>query len=382
MKEEGMVHLLALTVFIAMVGVGIIAPIIPIYAERLGATGLWIGFIYAGFAISRAIFMPLIGELSDRRGRKFFITIGLLLYSIISLGYVYSTTVVELASVRFISGLGSAMVTPVAFAYAAEIAPLRGEGRVLGEVGMALSVGIGIGVFLGGVLSDRFGIAVPFYTMGTLSCLTLILVIWSFPSEENPVFRSHVGGGRVNLGHILGYDLVKGVSAFRFVNSFSIGAIMSFLPIFATRLDITPTGIGILLSVNIMLAGILQPYFGRFADRINRVWLIFSGSILTTIALLLIPYTGSFRGLLLLNLLMGAGGAIAVPASLAMMADVGRDDGMGALMGIYNAAMSMGMATGPIISGIIMDIMGIQEVFTLAGMISLIGSLYFLRRVG
>ncbi|HDM36754.1 MAG TPA: MFS transporter, partial [Candidatus Syntrophoarchaeum butanivorans] len=145
---------------------------------------------------------------------------------------------------------------------------------------------------------------------------------------------------------------------------------------------ITPTGIGILLSVNIMLAGILQPYFGRFADRINRVWLIFSGSILTTIALLLIPYTGSFRGLLLLNLLMGAGGAIAVPASLAMMADVGRDDGMGALMGIYNAAMSMGMATGPIISGIIMDIMGIQEVFTLAGMISLIGSLYFLRRVG
>ncbi|HDM36832.1 MAG TPA: MFS transporter, partial [Candidatus Syntrophoarchaeum butanivorans] len=102
MKEEGMVHLLALTVFIAMVGVGIIAPIIPIYAEKLGATGLWIGFIYAGFAISRAIFMPLIGELSDRRGRKFFITIGLLLYSIISLGYVYSRTVVELASVRFI----------------------------------------------------------------------------------------------------------------------------------------------------------------------------------------------------------------------------------------------------------------------------------------
>lgn len=371
-----MVHLLALTVFIVMVGVGIIAPIIPLYADSLGATGFWIGFIYAGFAISRAIFMPLIGKLSDTRGRKIFITLGLLLYSLISLGYVYSTDVYELAGVRIISGLGSAMVTPIAFAYAAEIAPERGEGKVLGEVGMALSVGIGVGVLLGGALSDHFGMAVPFYTMGALSAFTLILVIWLFPGEHHEVRRR--GSGGYSFKKILGYDVVKGVSSFRFVNSFAIGAIMSFLPIYATGLEITPTGIGILLSVNIMLAGIFQPYFGAFADRINRVWLVFSGSIISSITLLLIPFAGTFNHLLLLNIVMGAFGAIAVPASLAMMTDVGRDAGMGSVMGVYNSAMSAGMATGPIISGLIMDAWDLDQVFILAGTISCLGSLYFL----
>ncbi len=377
-----MIHLLALTVFIVMVGVGIIAPILPLYADSLGATGLWIGFIYAGFAISRAIFMPLIGKLSDTRGRKIFMTLGLLIYSFISLGYVYSTNVYELAGVRLISGLGSAMVTPIAFAYAAEIAPKRGEGKVLGEIGMALSLGIGVGVFLGGVLSDRFGVAVPFYTLGALSAFTLILVVWLFPNADYELRRREKQGNHSNIRQILSYDVVKGVCSFRLVNSFAIGAIMTFIPIYATGLEITPTGVGILLSVNIMLTGIFQPYFGSFADRTSRVWLVFSGSILTSIVLLLIPYAVSFNHLLILNIMMGICGAIAVPASLAMMTDIGRDEGMGSVMGIYNSAMSVGMATGPIISGIIMDAVGVHEVFTLAGVISGLGSLYFLWRTG
>ena len=53
-----------------MVGVGIIAPILPIYAENLGATGLWVGVIFSGYAISRMFLLPFIGRFSDRRGRK------------------------------------------------------------------------------------------------------------------------------------------------------------------------------------------------------------------------------------------------------------------------------------------------------------------------
>jgi len=374
-----MIHLLALTVFIVMIGVGIIAPILPLYADGLGATGFWIGFIYAGFAISRAIFMPLIGRLSDQRGRKLFITLGLLLYSFISLGYVYSTNVYELAGVRLISGFGSAMVTPIAFAYAAEIAPKNGEGRVFGEMGMALAVGIGIGVLIGGLLSDRFGMAVPFYTMGALSALTLILVLWRLPNQGEEIQTGVSRGG--NIKEILRYDIVRGVCAFRFVSTFSIGAIMSFIPIYATGLGITPTGIGIILSVNIMLAGIFQPFFGSFADRANRVRLVFSGSIIYSIALLLIPYAGSFKSLLLLNLIMGTGGAIAIPASLTMLTDIGREEGMGSILGVYNSAMSFGMATGPIVAGVVMDMIGVRQIFTLSAVISIIGSFYFLRRV-
>lgn len=361
-----------------MVGVGIIAPILPLYADSLGATGFWIGFIYAGFAISRTIFMPIIGRLSDQRGRKLFITLGLLLYSFISLGYVYSRNVYELAGVRLISGFGSAMVTPIAFAYAAEVAPMDGEGRVFGEMGMALAVGIGIGVLIGGLLSDHFGMAVPFYTLGVLSTFTLILVLWRLPNQRSEIQSGVSRGG--NLRKILRYDLVKGVCVFRFVSAFSIGAIMSFIPIYAAGLEITPAGIGILLSVNIVLAGLFQPFFGSFADRRNRVQLVFWGNIIFSVALLLVPYAGSFRSLLILNFIMGTGGAIALPASLTMLTDIGREEGMGSILGVYNSAMSLGMATGPIVAGVVMDMIGVSQIFTLSAVISIIGSLYFLGR--
>jgi len=65
--------ILALSVFSSMLGIGIIAPLLPLYAENMGATGIWVGIIFAGFSISRVIFLPVIGRLSDRSGRKLFI---------------------------------------------------------------------------------------------------------------------------------------------------------------------------------------------------------------------------------------------------------------------------------------------------------------------
>ena len=73
-----------------MLGNGIIVPLLPIYAEGLGASGFWIGVIFSGFAISRSIFMPIVGRWSDKRGSKVFIATGLFISAIISLGYILS----------------------------------------------------------------------------------------------------------------------------------------------------------------------------------------------------------------------------------------------------------------------------------------------------
>ena len=117
---------LFISVFAAMLGLGIIAPLMPIYARSLGASGIWLGIIFAGFSLSRGIFMPIIGKLSDRKGRKRFITLGLLLYSVISLVYLLAGNVYYLTTVRLFHGLASAMVIPVARAYIGEIAE-KGE---------------------------------------------------------------------------------------------------------------------------------------------------------------------------------------------------------------------------------------------------------------
>ena len=78
--------ILALCMFSATLGIGIVSPLLPLYARDLGATGIWLGIIVAAYSLSNSIAVPIVGRLSDQKGRKAFITFGLLAYAIISLG--------------------------------------------------------------------------------------------------------------------------------------------------------------------------------------------------------------------------------------------------------------------------------------------------------
>ena len=121
--------ILALSIFSSMLGVGIIAPLLPLYAENMGATGLWIGIMFAAFSVSRTLIMPIAGRLSDRRGRKLFLSIGLFTYALISLGYIWAGSVSQLTLVRLIQGIAAGMIIPIAQAYVGDISPVGEEGK-------------------------------------------------------------------------------------------------------------------------------------------------------------------------------------------------------------------------------------------------------------
>ena len=172
-------NVLFISAFAAMLGLGIIAPLMPIYAKNLGATGIWLGIIFSGFSLTRAIFMPIIGRLSDKKGRKRFITSGLLSYSLISLLYPLAAKVYYLTGVRLIHGLASAMVVPVAMAYIGDIAEKGKEGSYMGTFNMALLLGTGAGPFLGGFINDSFGIAPVFYAMAGFTAIAFLAVSYT-----------------------------------------------------------------------------------------------------------------------------------------------------------------------------------------------------------
>ncbi len=114
--------ILAVSLFSAMLGIGLVSPLLPLYAQDLGASGTQLGIIFAAYGISNSVFTPIMGRLSDRRGRKNFLIIGLLLYSIISLGYVWADNVSQLTLVRAIQGAAGAMIIPIAMAYCCQSA--------------------------------------------------------------------------------------------------------------------------------------------------------------------------------------------------------------------------------------------------------------------
>jgi DHA1 family multidrug resistance protein-like MFS transporter len=162
---------LSLSIFVAMVGMGIIAPLMAIYAEDLGASGIWLGIIMGSFSFSRLVFMPIVGRISDKTGRKRFITIGLLVYCLFSLAYIHALNPQSLAFIRLAHGIGSAMVIPIAMAYVGEISEEGKEGISMGIVHSALFMGLACGPLTGALLNDSFGMDSAFYTM---ACLTAI----------------------------------------------------------------------------------------------------------------------------------------------------------------------------------------------------------------
>ncbi|MCK5554489.1 MAG: MFS transporter [Deltaproteobacteria bacterium] len=367
------------SIFASMLGNGIIVPLLPIYAEGLGASGFWIGVIFSGFAISRSIFMPIVGRWSDKRGRKVFIATGLFIYAIISLGYILSDSVADLVTVRAIQGFSAAMIIPIAFAYIGEISPKDKEGSYLGLFSISLFAGFGLGPLLGGILHDQFGLDADFYAMGGLCWLAFFLVLLLLPELhlyrkfEHP--RSYI--------EIIRSPVTKGLLFFRFSTAFTRGLLITFLPLFAhSSLGLTSSQTGIILSSNILLTSLLQAPFGHMADRFTRRGLVFWGSFWFSLGVALIPHMRSLAQIFVLNILLGAVGALPFPAANALVVEEGRKYGMGALMAIFNLSMSLGFAAGPILGGIISDLGRQALIFYVGGLVGAVGALAFAAVLG
>jgi len=372
---------LFVAVFTAMIGVGIIAPLLPVYAADLGASGMWIGIIFAGFSIARTMTMPVVGKASDIYGRKRFIVLGLFCYSAISLGYVAATDVGSLALIRFLHGLAASMVIPISMAYIGDLAPANREGATMGNFSIALFAGFGVGPLLGGVIKDTMSIEANFYGLGILAFIAFLLVLFFLPASAEQ--RGDKQEGPASYREILKSDYVRGLAIYRFVNALGRGALICFIPLFADDIGLSASKIGVLIGVNILLLTVLQSPFGYLADRVNRKALVVLGNLAAMFTFMLFPLCDSFAELFAASLLMGAASAVSLPAASAMVVEQGQRFGMGSVVAVFNLAMSGGLALGPMAGGLIMDAASVGAIFWFAAVVLLLGNLgfvYYIRK--
>ena len=150
---------------------------------------------------------------------------------------------------------------------------------------------------------------------------------------------------------------------------------MVFLPIFAAiYIGLTPTLIGLLISVQVLGLSLLSPFTGHIADKFNRRGLVILSSAMNLIPLALIPLAHSFWYLFVLCLLQGVGGSISMTSSQALIVEEGRKFGMGSTMAMPMMAMGIGMVVGPLSAGAIHDFANINLVFYFAAGVGLLGT--------
>jgi MFS family permease len=354
-----------LSVFIALLGVGIIIPVLPVLATKLGASGFALGLITAAFSLSRGLLQPLVGSLSDRWGRKGFLVAGLFIYGLVGLLIPHAGSVSHLLCIRLFQGVGAAMIVPVAMAYASFLAPSGQEGRYMGVINIAIFCGIGCGPVLGGLFSDAWGLASVFYMMATLCFFAFLLVLTSMPASC-PIDRQQQIGLLANVRLMLKRRRTVGILIARFGTVLMLVPTMAFLPLMMAEWP-GSTGLqtGLVIASRTLMNAVLQYPFGKLADRLDKVVLLVCGCVCMSIAVFLIPSVTSFGTMIATYLFLGFGEAVLWPVLGAYAAEEGRTHfGHGTMMGVFNLAMSAGVFTGAILAGISMDSLGMRQAFS------------------
>lgn len=366
-----LVTLLA-AIFVALLGVGIVVPIMPLYAEGLGASSTMLGLMVAGFSISRGVLQPIVGGMSDRRGRRRFMLAGLAIYALAGPLYVVAGSVVDLILIRIFQGVGSAMIVPIAMSYVGDLAPDGQEGRVMSKFNIALFSGIGAGPIIGGVFLDNLGTASAFYAMSALAGASLLLVQFVLPPDSG---RAVVDERRLlpTFLAMMHNPRVIGIMGARLSTMIVMVPSMAFLPLLMSDfMDATGAQIGMVIATRTLVNAGLQTPFGRLVDKYDRGRLLLIGSCIMAAAMLTIPLAGGFVHLLGLFALIGIGEAVVWPTLGALATEEGRFYGQGSVMGLFNMSMSVGILIGSLGAGTMADRFGIASAFTTVGIVLLV----------
>ncbi|MFH1060845.1 MAG: MFS transporter [Pseudomonadota bacterium] len=366
---------LGLATFISMLGVGILVPILPVWAKELGASAFVLGLIFSSFSASRAVVVPYVGALSDRFGRKRFLEAGLLGYAVLALALVWTTTPGGIILNRAVQGVFAALIMPVSMAMVADLAPGGFEGRSFGSFNTWFLLGFGVGPVLGGLVYDLYGVEANFLLMAGLCLVSLGLVTWlvrEAPAEQR--VRESTGWGR-QLALVRDRRML-GICLCRVGQTFGMGSYIAFLPVLGAGQGCSTFEVGLLLTINVLVMTGLQPIAGRLADRWPRLGLAVAATLAASLGKGLMPLAGGFTLLLACNVAEGLGSGLALPPLTALATVRGRQlgAGMGLTMGLYTMALSVGVLFGPILAGLLADLGGLDAAFYLAAAVNALGA--------
>lgn len=352
------------TVFIDLIGFGMVIPILPYYANTppFNATPRDIGFLVASYSLMQFFFSPVLGRLSDRYGRRPILFISLL-------GSAAGYFVIGLANVlwlvfagRIISGITGGNIS-TAQAYIADVTSKKNRAKGMGLFGAAFGLGFILGPALAGILS-KWGVHLPFYFAAALSFANAVALYFILPESLKANAQGRISTRKNRILEIFESFRHKefreiNLVYFLLITSFSIMT-YAFVLYTAYRFGFLPEQNGYLFAyiglVSIIGQGVL---FGRLVNRFGESPLIVIGCLLMVVSLFAVPFvgpgSGGLAGLLIGTAVLSFGNALASPGLTSLASKTADEHEQGQTLGIMQSFASLARALGPMIGGFLLN---------------------------
>jgi multidrug resistance protein len=338
--------IISLIVFVNLLGFGIIIPLLPFYADRLGMTPFAVGLLFAAYSVCQLLAAPVLGGLSDRYGRRpvllFSLTGTVLSFSLLAV----AQTPWMLFAARIIDGLSGGNIS-TARAYISDITEGKDRARAFGMIGAAFGLGFIFGPALGGLLG-RYNYAAPAWAAAGLAGIALLLTFFLLPETAERKATAQVNWrelprllSRPGLRRLLLIDLLFWAAFSVYETTFALFA--------KERFGWGMTQVGYVLAFVGVIGVVVQGGLVRvFVARFGEKQVLLGGLLAAAIGLAAASFAQDERLFLLALVPAAIGAGLASPSLLAMISHAGQAGEQGRVQGVSSALESFGRIIGPV----------------------------------
>ncbi len=376
--------LIFLTVFIDLVGFGVIIPVMPSYAQALHADGFTVGLLIAAYSAMQFLFTPFWGRLSDHVGRRPILLVSLAASTVGYLIWGFSGTLAMLFVSRLVAGAGNANIA-CAQAYVADVTTAENRAKGMGLIGAAFGLGFVLGpaiggLCLGGHLPEMFaafgqflhlpiasslnGLQLVGFVAAALSLIDLILTFFLLPEPEK---RSSAGTERFNLKPSFYFDTLTSQElrvslAIFFISTFAFANMEATLVLLTNKeYGFTPFQNSMMFTyIGLLIVLVQGGLIHRLVKKYGEKNLIAIGCLLIALGLLLTPLTVDLRVLAVALALLAFGSGINTPSNQSMLSKLAAGDKVGGVLGVGQSLSTLGRILGPMVGGAAFQYSGVS----------------------